>query len=385
MGTGYQEKKKEQYEKMMEEIAAHPDFGKRNPVDIGVECGYQEEAVMEMICFLQGNKDEQGTGAGQSTKKKTESRQKEERDKYYFLKGGRTLPLHFGLFNGRKSGKSVPRYENTESTKRKIIAVDIHNWKIEQIKEVEKPFLFRIKDAIYAWVDSESRTKLKWENLESKDHGEFNADSNIWGIIITEDGIAAVTQESFVLFRFQGETKRASLGVKGNSMLLEGRDAFYIIAANSKDGITGSQIWKIEKCNFRKKIIFDNPGVRVFTAESSDDGLKWYGFGGGRLRLYLEDSLPNFTTVSAAYLLGNQIKYYGYTEGISTKNYKLLCKRIRKKNGKKCFDFNRQMSDDICSNQVVGIYEKDIFIGVNESGSIIKIDLNKDRAPVVLG
>ena len=58
MGTGYQEEKKEQYEKMMEEIAAHPDFGKRNPVDIGVECGYQEEAVEEMICFLRDNKND---------------------------------------------------------------------------------------------------------------------------------------------------------------------------------------------------------------------------------------------------------------------------------------------------------------------------------------
>ena len=61
MRTGYQEEKKEQYENMMEEIAVHPDFGKRNPVDIGIECGSQEESVLEMIYLLQHIKDKQET------------------------------------------------------------------------------------------------------------------------------------------------------------------------------------------------------------------------------------------------------------------------------------------------------------------------------------
>ena len=62
MGTGYQEDKKEHYEKIMSEITGHPDFGKKNPVDIGIDCGYSEETVMEMIQFLYDFKDQPKTG-----------------------------------------------------------------------------------------------------------------------------------------------------------------------------------------------------------------------------------------------------------------------------------------------------------------------------------
>ena len=92
------------------------------------------------------------------------------------------------------------------------------------------------------------------------------------------------------------------------------------------------------------------------------------------------------------------MKKYGCIERINTKNYILLQTRIHKKGGKGRYDFHREMPQgflgyevgapeirDICSNQVLGIYEKDIFIGVSKSGEIIKIDLNKDNAPVILG
>ena len=37
------------YDEMMKTICTHKDFGKRNPVDIGVECGYLEEEVMKLL------------------------------------------------------------------------------------------------------------------------------------------------------------------------------------------------------------------------------------------------------------------------------------------------------------------------------------------------
>lgn len=40
---------KEKYDQMIKEISEHKDFGKRNPVDIGVECGYSEEEVMKLL------------------------------------------------------------------------------------------------------------------------------------------------------------------------------------------------------------------------------------------------------------------------------------------------------------------------------------------------
>ena len=37
------------YEEMMNEISSHKDFGKRNPVDIGIELGYSPENIEKMI------------------------------------------------------------------------------------------------------------------------------------------------------------------------------------------------------------------------------------------------------------------------------------------------------------------------------------------------
>lgn len=40
---------KQQYEKIMQDISQHKDFGKRNPVDIGIELGYSSENIEKMI------------------------------------------------------------------------------------------------------------------------------------------------------------------------------------------------------------------------------------------------------------------------------------------------------------------------------------------------
>ena len=128
MDTGCRTDKKEYYEKMMEEIGTHPDFGKRNPVDIGIECGYSEDDVMGMIHFLQGLKGKQ--------EMKTEKG--EGREKHYFL-----LRNHNAAYTGffrRKREKKRDCY---------IVSVDINTWSAERIKGVEKPVLFQIKGNIY--------------------------------------------------------------------------------------------------------------------------------------------------------------------------------------------------------------------------------------------
>lgn len=54
MGTdNYTKEEREFYESIMQEIRSHQDFGKRNPVDIGIECGYSEDDVMGMIYMCQ--------------------------------------------------------------------------------------------------------------------------------------------------------------------------------------------------------------------------------------------------------------------------------------------------------------------------------------------
>lgn len=42
-----------EYKEMMQKICTHKDFGKRNPVDIGIDCGYSEDDVLQMLRKLE--------------------------------------------------------------------------------------------------------------------------------------------------------------------------------------------------------------------------------------------------------------------------------------------------------------------------------------------
>lgn len=55
----YTEEKKQYYMNIMKEISEYKDFGKRNPVDIGIDCGYTEEDVLGMIEMLRKMQDEE--------------------------------------------------------------------------------------------------------------------------------------------------------------------------------------------------------------------------------------------------------------------------------------------------------------------------------------
>lgn len=46
------------YETMVKKIMDHADYGERNPVDIGVDCGYSEEELMGMVDWI---KSKEGT------------------------------------------------------------------------------------------------------------------------------------------------------------------------------------------------------------------------------------------------------------------------------------------------------------------------------------
>ncbi len=44
----------DEQKKMLQKICAHKDFGKRNPVDIGIDCGYSEDEVLRMLRKFEG-------------------------------------------------------------------------------------------------------------------------------------------------------------------------------------------------------------------------------------------------------------------------------------------------------------------------------------------
>lgn len=49
-----EESETDEQKKMLQKICAHKDFGKRNPVDIGIDCGYSEDEVLRMLRKFEG-------------------------------------------------------------------------------------------------------------------------------------------------------------------------------------------------------------------------------------------------------------------------------------------------------------------------------------------
>lgn len=52
----------EYYNEILTAISEHKDFGKRNPIDIGIELGYPEEDIMEMIRGISEASEEEKPG-----------------------------------------------------------------------------------------------------------------------------------------------------------------------------------------------------------------------------------------------------------------------------------------------------------------------------------
>lgn len=91
-------------EQMMRAITEHKDFGKRNPVDIGIKCGYSEKELLDMMEKISVEQEIE------------ENNEQDGRKKYYFLIEG-----EFGEDN------EFPW----------IVSVDSQNWEAKTVKKVE--------------------------------------------------------------------------------------------------------------------------------------------------------------------------------------------------------------------------------------------------------
>ena len=140
MGTGgYTKEQEEFYQNMMEEIGGHEDFGKRNPVDIGIDCGYAEEDVMEMIRMIQMyQSDVQNDGVG-------------EAEIYYFM-----------------LRKQKRRY---------IVSVNINDWSIEIVKELGEMEIdvntYEIAYDTFVWTLEDNKKVIFWENFRTRESGKI--------------------------------------------------------------------------------------------------------------------------------------------------------------------------------------------------------------------
>lgn len=374
----YTEEKKQYYMNIMKAISEHKDFGKRNPVDIGIDCGYTEEDVLGMIEMLRKMQDEEDG-------KKATGEEKNNGNKYYFL-------LHQGY-----------------DEKAYIVSVDIDTWKVEIVKTVNKfnnitlfgdyINIWQIRKNIFVYVishiDKEDGLivgkEVHWENLETGEQRKLLTDGNIQNLIIRESDVCIITENDIILWKDDGSVykKEDAGGFCSSDLLIEADDKIYIVGSSS--------VYKLDN-NLNKQEIWSKYDLyRIGAVEYFNGKLSWYRY---------QENVHLFSSSSWSYEKHSEGKGYFYSTdstgfyaprlnassgilvGVFSNNYRLLQDEIWSIDNKhKICSFKRKTSKDSNQGQVISIPEKDIFIGVGGNDReeyLIKIDLRNERQAVTL-
>lgn len=374
-------------EQMMRAITEHKDFGKRNPVDIGIECGYSEKEILDMM---------EKISAGQETEE-NKNHEKTERTKYYFLIEGK-----FG----------------EEQKAPWIVSVDIQNWEAKTVKKVENyKYIggrFCIKDnyLIYkeganswmsAFMDNSGDAKiLYWENLETGEKRKLLLDSKIRNFAFWNGNIFVFTDDELLLWDTEKIIKRIERDnyISGNTIVTT-ENKLYLIDTLKVYEVNTSFSYKEVWDGYRRASDY-----RIGAVEFIDNDLTWYiykeevrflGDSTWSYRKYRKKGGNNCSTDHEGFYASKVGTDVEPLKGVFTKNYRLLQKEIRTiDNKKKICDFPRKA--DLYSNQgqVIAIPDRDIFIGVTsakvgdfygvalEEDAIIKIDLQEERKAEIL-
>ena len=385
--VNYTKEQKEFYQNMMEEIGNHEDFGKRNPVDIGIDCGYSEEDVTEMIQMCQSEVQDEVKNKIQNDK---------EAEIYYFMLRKQEL-----------------RY---------IVSVNINNWKIEVVKELGKANVSRFGIAYdtFVWILKENEKVVFWENFRTGESGEILLDFMLTctdrGIFVIEDGIIVESRSSMSLFAslswiklgFDKSVKKIKGEITG--CLLDGGNKIYCIDISygtggiysiSKD-LEGEFREECRSCSSYQEaegttesltfceVGIDNGEPFGYSFYEKCVGKCWSDIRITRVKEKL--TLKGFKKIR-----GHQVvKYSGgsilsdfLVRDFTTEHYQLLGEYIYTKddgeNLNKVCSFPRMLH----SIQGATVYSRDVFIGITEMGdrdetAIIKIDMRKEREAVVL-
>ena len=379
----YTEAEKQYYMGIIKAISEHADFGKRNPVDIGIDCGYTEEDVLGMIEMLRAMQDEE------DEKKVTGG--KNSGDKYYFL-------LH------------------QDRDKAYIVSVEIDSWKVEIVKSIQmfqggllgpctRIDKWQIKENVFVYTIRHSENiigirnnivkEIYWENLETGEQRKLLTDENIQNFVIRESDVCIVAGDNIILWKNDGSVyKKEGVG----SAYLRG----LLLAVDDKIySVDNSSVYKLDH-NLDSQEIGRTSGMyKIGAVEYFNGKLSWYCYEKEvhifsdytwNYKTYTEgkgDSYSRNSTGFYARRIEESSGISGILVGVFSKNYRLLQDEIWSIDNKnKICSFKRKTSEDSNQGQVISIPEKDIFIGVagedKEAEYLIKIDLRNERQTQIL-
>ena len=365
----YKEDREQYYLAMMKEISGHKDFGRKNPVDIGTECGYTEEDVLDMIHMLQQKK------------------------------------VNGEIYTGTSSDK-IGYFLVWKEQKAYIVAVEMQDWKAEVVKELkgfERKDKFDIKDHIFIRTAGNEKKTVLWENLETGEKKRLLTDEAIRNLIILDYGILILMETEMLVW--DGDKilteKKYTDSMLGVSEVIQAGDSIYFYSAKN------SYIYAVDK--LLKREISKYYVMTEATTGSSEkrrieeigsDGNKIFGYWSVAKNFYYPSTIYRDYPLKTIAMGGKEFAFKRkikdhltfIAKDFMSQNYGLLGteiysrKQMESPNGimNPVCGFNRTISDRILCNQVIVDFENDVFIGLNHENDIIKIDMRNEREAMVI-
>ena len=231
--------KDQYYENIIKKISEHKDWGKRNPLDIGKECGYSEEEIFAALEIQQ-------------------SENKEEKE-YFILRN-------------------------------KVISVNLQNRKVLLERKLNEKCNSEVKYGVLAWDDSEGifehGKNLYWENLNTGDKGKFTLPEDetkkrragfssmfkkgINKFWVLADGILINSSSDFYKIDYNGTVNKLETDFWGADVVVEDEKNIYVADLFS--------VWSVNKDLSEAKILckYDSGDSKTISALEKDDDKIYY-------------------------------------------------------------------------------------------------------------
>ena len=320
----------------------------KNPIDIGVECGYPEDDVINALQYVQKIEDE-----------------KDKSGLLYFI---------VRLLGGSH-----------------IVSLNTYDWSVDFVKKISygSSDIAKIQKNILINIDSE-RHNINWDNLKTGESGKIKMAERIKDAVIVQDGIVVFDGAIITKAYFNGMRKDIYIQDWCEDAILKDVSGdIYIIGKNS--------IWRVDKeINKVKKTaewgdsiikcIYRNPKGKYCYVKERSGKYKNYTLDGD----IEEDVFSKKYIGSAKFIEKDQLNICEIAE---TKNYYFSGEIIYDKESKKERDISRirrrrDFTEILRSNheyvkikikQMCTIYEQDIVLYVCDDTVLAIADLRKGK------
>lgn len=357
---------KEKFDQMIKEISGHKDFGKRNPVDIGIECGYLEEDITGLMKMIEGDIANDCTSDLQN--------------KYFFF-----IRKEEGAF---------------------LVSVDVPAWNvkvIKQIEEYEADDRYDIKKNIFVRTSGIARKILLWENFDTGETKKWLSDESIERILILDSGILIAFPKELVIWDgktivarkpfpryFDSSTFWINIG---QEIYLYDKfyNSMYVIDQKLESEFREYDI----ELPTTSEVVTLGPEIH----ELGEDTGKLFGFGyyqkyGSGIfntnKVYRDFPIKFGADGTTSFPFSRSVLEHpdGVIRDFVTNDYILLGIEIYSRRQIKadswCTEPVCMFNRNIYRKQVIADYKNNIFIGLDDNDDIIKIDLENEREATVI-